>query len=115
MPQSGDPSQRSVSRIEACSGHRPGASAWIAGPYQGVYFMVPERKITSGHHMSDAGISIRPCAESRGWAMRSLSSRKLVVSHNVSVVRDPNTRHAELALSDDLAGRRGALDASPGT
>ena len=35
-------------------------------------------------------------------------------SRNFLVVRDANTRHAQLALSDDLAGRHGALGASPG-
>ena len=69
--------------------------------------------MTSGHRMSDAGISVRPCAESRGWIIRCLSSRKLVVSRNAYVVRDPNSRHAQLALSDDLAGRHGTPDTSP--
>ena len=36
-------------------------------------------------------------------------------SRNFLVVRDANTRHAQLALSDDLAGRHGALGASPGS
>ena len=46
-----------------------------ARPGKSAYFMVPGRKVTSGHHMSDAGISVRPCAESRSWVVRSLSSR----------------------------------------
>ena len=50
--------------------------------------MVPNRKMTSGHLMSDAGIFVRPFSESRGWVIRSLSSRKLAVSRDVSVVRD---------------------------
>ena len=76
--------------------------------------MVPDQAMNSGHHMSDAGIFVRPCAESRGWVIRSLSSRKLVVFRNASVVRDPNTRHAQMALSGDLAGRQGVLGVSPG-
>ena len=48
-------------------------------------------------------------------AVRSLSSRKLVATRNTPVVRDPNTRQAPLALSDDFAGRHGALDTSPDT
>ena len=32
MPYSWDPKQCAVSRIEAYSGNRPGASAWIANP-----------------------------------------------------------------------------------
>ena len=32
MPNASDPAQRAVSRIEAYSGNRPGASAWIARP-----------------------------------------------------------------------------------
>ena len=75
--------------------------------------MVPDRKITSGHHMSDAGIFVRPCSESRRWGIRSLSSHKLIVSSNTSAVRDPNTRHAQLALSGDLVGRHGSLNTSP--
>ena len=39
-------------------------------------------------------------------------TRKLVVSRNAYVVRDPNSRHAQLALSDDLVGRHGSLDTS---
>ena len=77
--------------------------------------MVPGRKMTSGHHMSDAGIFVRPCVESRGWVVRCLRTRKLVVSRNVYVVKDPNSRHAQLALSDDLVGRHGSLDTSPDT
>ena len=68
--------------------------------------------MTSGHHMSDAGIFVRPCAESRGWVIRSLSSRKLVVSRNASAVREPITRDAQLVLSDYLICRHGALDTS---
>ena len=113
MPQSGDLAQCAVTRIEAYSGHRPDASAWVARPCQSVQFMVPDRKMASGYHMSDAGIFVRPCADSLGWAIRSLNSRKLVISRNAPAVRDPNTRHAQLALSDDLVGRHGALDTSP--
>ena len=36
-----------------------------------------------------------------------------VVSRNVYVVKDPNSRHAQLVLSDDLIGRRGSLGTSP--
>ena len=75
--------------------------------------MVPDRKITSNNHMSDSGTSMRPCSESRGWVISSLSSRKLAVSRNAPAVRDPNTRHAQLALSDGLIGRHGSLDTSP--
>ena len=96
MPQSSDPTERAVSRIGAHSGHRPGASAWVAqrcapfpasehtpaidpAPPPGSCALARafnsrfDRKITSGHHMSDAGISVRPCSESRGRAIRSLS------------------------------------------
>ena len=83
---SSDPDLRSMSRHEAYFGWRPDASAWIARPGQSVYFMVPWRKMTSGHHMSDAGIFVRPCAVSRGWVVRCLRTRKLVVSRNVYVV-----------------------------
>ena len=78
-----------------------------------MHFMDPDRKMTCGHHMSDAGIFVRPCSKSRGWVIHSLRSRKVVVSRNASVVRDPNTRHAQLALSGDLIGRHGPLDTSP--
>ena len=118
IPRSRDPAQRAVSRLEAYFGSRHDAPAWIARPGQGVHFVVPDRKITSGHHMSDAGIFVRPCSKSRGWVIRSLSSRKLVASRIATAVRcshrDPNTRHAQLALSDDdLVGRHGSLDTSP--
>ena len=114
MPQSRDPAQRTVSRLEAYFGRRPDASAWIARPNHGVHFMVSDRKMTSGLHMSDVGIFVRPCIESRGWGIRSLSSRRLVVSRKAFVVQNPNTRHTQLALSDDLVGRNGSLDTSPG-
>ena len=74
----------------------------------------PDRKMTSSHHMSDTGIFLRRCTESRGWVIRSLRSRKLAVSRNALVDRDPNTRNAQLALSDDLVGRRGSFGTSPG-
>ena len=76
--------------------------------------MVSDRKRSSGHHISDACIFVRPYSESRGRFIRSLSSRKPFVSRNAPVVRDPNTRYAELALSDDLIGRHGSLGTSPG-
>ena len=75
--------------------------------------MAPGRRMTSGHHMPDAGIFVRPCAESRGWVIRCLRTRELVVSRNVFVVKDPNSRHAQLALSDDLVGLHGALGTPP--
>ena len=39
---------------------------WIARPGQSVYFMAPDKKITRDHQMSDAGIFVCTCAESRG-------------------------------------------------
>ena len=63
--------------------------------------------------MTKAGYFIRPCDESRGWVIRSLRTRKLVVTRNVYVVKDANTRHAQLALSDDLAARHGSLGTTP--
>ena len=113
MPRALAPAQRTVSRHEAYFDRRPDASSWIARPGQGAHFMIPGLKMTSGHHMSDAGNAVRPCSKSRGWVTRSLSSRKLVISRNVLVARDPNTRHAQLALSDDLVCRHGSLDTSP--
>ena len=104
MPRALSPTLRAASRHEAYFG--------IARPGPGVYFMVPGRKIASGHNMPDAGIIVRPCSLSRGWVIRSLSSLKLATTHNVFVVRDPNNRHAQLALSDDLVGRHGSLDTS---
>ena len=59
---------------------------------------------------------VRPYDKSRGWvirSLRSLRSRKLVVSRNVHVVRDPNIRHARLSLSDGLINRHGAFDTAP--
>ena len=113
LPRALAPALGAVSRHEAYFGRRPDAPSWIARPGQGAYFMAPGRKMASGHRMSDAGIIVRPCSESRRWVIRSLGSRKLVISRNVLVVRDPNTRHAQLALSDDLVGRNGSLDTSP--
>ena len=65
MPLSPDPKLCSVSHHEAYFGRRPDASAWVARPSQSVHFIVPGRIMTSRHHMSDAGICVRPCAESR--------------------------------------------------
>ena len=75
--------------------------------------MTDGRKMTNGHHMSEIGYFTRFCDESRGWIIHSLHSRKIVVSQNAYVVRGPNTRHARLALSDDLIGRRGVLETAP--
>ena len=85
IPRSRDPQLRSVSRHEAHFGIRPGASAWIPGTYPGHTsrperaLHVPRAQVTSGHRLSDAGIFVRPCAESRGWVVRCLRTRKLVV------------------------------------
>ena len=114
IPRSRDPNLCSVSHRDEYFGRRPQASAWIAPPGQSAYFMVPGRKMTSGHHMSGACISVRPCAESRGCVIHCLRTRKLVVSRNAYVVKDPNSRHAQLALSDGLVGRHGSLETSPG-
>ena len=75
--------------------------------------MVGGRKMTSGHHIYEAGYFARPCGESRGWFIRSPLSRKTDVSRNVYLVRHPTTRHARLALTNDLIGRHGALDTAP--
>ena len=36
-----------------------------------------------------------------------------MVTRSVYVVKGANTRHAQLALSDDLAARHGSLDTAP--
>ena len=69
--------------------------------------------MTSGDDMTEAGYFVRPCRESRGWVIRPLRTRKLVVTRNVYVVKDANTRHAQLAPSDDLVARHGSLDTAP--
>ena len=111
MPSAEAPELRAECRLTTYSGRRPDASAWVARSGQGVYFLVADRKLTSGDDIAEAGYFIRPCEESRGWIVRSLRSRKLVVTRNVNVA--PNTRHAQLALSDDLVGRHGSLDIEP--
>ena len=63
IPQYGSHAQRVVSRIEEYSRHRPGASAWIARPGQSAHFMIPDRNMTSGHHMYDAGF----CKVTTSW------------------------------------------------
>ena len=65
-------------------------------------------------NLQDAGVFVRSCSKSRGWVIRSLSSRKLVLFRNAPVVRDPNTPHAQLALNDDFIGRHGSFGPSPG-
>ena len=69
--------------------------------------------MTSGGKITGAAYFVRPCDESRGWVVRSLRARRLVVTRNAYVVRDANTRHAQLALSDDFVGRHGSLDTTP--
>ena len=114
MPSAKAPGPRTEFRLTNYSGRRPGASAWIARFDQSVYFLVANRKMTSGEDTTEAGYFIRPYKESRGWVVRSLRSRKLVVTCNGYVIRDLNTRHAQLALSDHLVGRHGSLDTEPG-
>ena len=63
--------------------------------------------------MTEAGYFVRPCEESRGWVVRSLRTRKLVVTRNVYVAKDANTRHGQVSLSDDLVVRHGSLDTAP--
>ena len=67
---------------------------WIARPGQSIYFLVTDRKMTSSDEMTEAGYFIRPCDESRGWVVRSLRSRKLVVTRIAYVACVPNTRYA---------------------
>ena len=113
MAKAEDPRLRAECRYTNFFGTRPDASKWIAQPGQSVYFLVADRKMTSGDDMTEAGYFVRPCEESKGWVVRSLRTRKLVVTRNVYVVKDANTRHAQLALSDDLVARHGSLDTAP--
>ena len=69
--------------------------------------------MASGDDMTEAGYFVRPCEESRGWVLRSLRTRKLVVTRNVYVIKDADRRHAQFALSDDLGARHGSLDTAP--
>ena len=96
--------------LTSFTGRRHSAWAWIARPGQGAYFLVTDSKMTSGDDITEAAYFIRPYEEYRGWVVRSLWSRKLVVTRNVYAARDANTWHAQLALSDDLVG----LDMAPG-
>ena len=100
-------------RLPNYSGRRPYAPVWIPRPCQSAYFPVADRKVTSGDDITEAAYFVRPCDEPHGWVVRSLRTRKLVVTRNVYFVRDAYTRHAQLALSDDLAGRHGSLDTAP--
>ena len=108
-----DAQLRSECRPANFFGRRPDAPVWIARPGQSVYFLVPDRKMASGEDITEAGCFVRPYAESRGWVIRSLRTRKLVATLNVHVVKDANTRHAQLTLSDDLVARHGSLDTAP--
>ena len=63
--------------------------------------------MTSGDEITEAAYFVCPCDESRGSVVRSLRTRKPVVTRYVYVVRDANTRHAQLTLSDGLVGRHG--------
>ena len=113
MAKAKDARLRTECRFTNFFGRRPGASEWIAQPGRGVYFLVADRKMTSSDDITEEGYFVRPCGESRGWVIRSLQTRKLVVTRNVYVVKDANTRHAQLALSDDLVARHGSLDTAP--
>ena len=109
-----DAQLRSECRYANFYGRRPDAPAWIARPGQSVYFLVPDRKMTSGDDITEAGYFVRPCEEFRSWVIRSLRTRKLVVTRNVYVVKAANTRHAQLTPSDGLVARHGSLDTAPG-
>mmetsp|Transcript_15831 Transcript_15831/g.36735 ORF Transcript_15831/g.36735 Transcript_15831/m.36735 type:complete len:287 (+) Transcript_15831:98-958(+) len=69
--------------------------------------------MASGDDITEAGYFVRPCEESKGRVVRSLRTRKLVVTRDVYVVKVANTRHAQLALSGDLVARHGSLDTAP--
>ena len=58
--------------------------------------------MTSGDDITEAAYFVRPCDESRGWVVRSLWTRKLVVTRNALFVRDAITRHAQLPLQRRL-------------
>ena len=45
--------------------------------------------------------------------VRSLRSRRPLATRYAYAARGPNTRHAQLALSDSLVGRHGSLDTEP--
>ena len=113
MPRFAIPTQRVICSYEGHYGHQPDASIFIARSGQSGYYMADGHKMTSGHHMCEAGYFVHPSDESRGRAIRSPYSRKIALFRNVYVVRDPKTRHARLALSDDLIGRHGAFDTAP--
>ena len=89
-----DAQLRSNCRYANYIGKQPDAPVWIARPGQSVYFLVPDRKMTSCDDMTEASYFTRPCDESRGWLARSLRTRKLEVTPNVYVVKNANTGHA---------------------
>ena len=64
-----DAQLRSECRYANFFGKRPDAPVWIARPGQSVYFPVPDRKMTSGDDMTEAGYFISPCDESRSWVV----------------------------------------------
>ena len=70
--------------------------------------------MASGDDITEAGYFVRACDESRGWVIRSLRTRKLVVTRIAYIFKDANTRHAQLALSDDLVAGHGSLDTAVG-
>ena len=56
-----DAQLRSECRLSNYSGRRPNASVWIARPGQGVYFLVADRKMTSGDDITEAGYFVHLC------------------------------------------------------
>ena len=109
MPQAEATELRTECRLTNFFGRRPGASTWTARPGQSFYFLVTDSKIGSRDDITVAVYFIRSRGESRGWVVRPLRTRKLVVTRNFYVVRDTDTRHALLAL----VGRHGSLDTPP--
>ena len=82
MPQAEATELRSECRLANFSGRRPGASTWVVRPGQSVHFLVTDRKMASGDDITEAAYFVRPCGESRGWVVRSLRKRRLVVTRS---------------------------------
>jgi hypothetical protein len=82
-------------------------SRWVASPGQSVWVHIAGSKANMGEVKAKAAIFCYPLRGARGFVVRLLESRKLMVVYSISVVDDHLVRHARTLANDDMRNTYG--------
>jgi hypothetical protein len=86
---------------------RSDISRWVAAPGQGVWLHIANSKANMGEVKAKAAIFCYPLRGGRGFVVRTLESRHLMVVYSISVINDRALRHSRVLASDDLRNTYG--------